>query len=44
MIAARAAHKLLIEPEQKMDETVPPVEAVEKSGAKMPKKRKKING
>jgi integrase len=44
LIAARAAHKLLIEPEQKMDETVPPVAAVEKSGAKMPKKRSKIKG
>lgn len=44
LIAARAAVKLLIDPEQKMDEIVPPANAVVKSGAKSRKKRLRING
>ncbi|UVC17009.1 site-specific integrase [Mesorhizobium onobrychidis] len=43
LIAGRAAHKLLFTAEQKMDETVPPLQAVEESGTKTGKKLRKIS-
>ncbi|MBZ9992141.1 tyrosine-type recombinase/integrase [Mesorhizobium sp. BH1-1-5] len=43
LIAGRAAHKLLFTPEQKMDEVVPPDQAVEESGAKTEEKPNKIS-